>query len=142
MRREASTAEFKRWVESHSIEEIKIANSARRALRKRTDHKLAKTATRNIEDERLPKKGLTAYLAFSSARQNSGDFKHIALTDRAKLIAEEWKALDVEEKEVSLQPVSRERSSNHEQNADNAHCRNTTSLPKQTRSAMNLRNRL
>lgn len=110
MRREASTAEFKRWVESHSIEEIKIANSARRALRKRTDHKLAKTATRNIEDERLPKKGLTAYLAFSSARQHSGDFKNIALTDRAKLIAEEWKALDAEEKEVSLQLVSREKA--------------------------------
>ncbi|GAB7325128.1 hypothetical protein MBLNU13_g09211t1 [Cladosporium sp. NU13] len=98
VRREDSAAEFKRWVESHSIAEIKLANNARRALN-RKDPKLSRTATRHIQDERLPKKGVTAYLAFSSSRQTSGDFKHIAVTDRSKLIAEEWKALDAEEKE-------------------------------------------
>jgi len=62
------------------------------------------------------------------------------LPERAKLIAEEWKALDAEEKEVSLLACL-ERRFNHEQNADSAHYRNTKSFPKKTSSAMHLRKR-
>lgn len=57
--------------------------------------------TRHIEDHRMPKGRLNAYLIFFAARQKSGDFRNIAATERTKLTGQEWKALSTDEKEVS-----------------------------------------
>jgi hypothetical protein len=54
----------------------------------------------------MPKKYLSSYLIFSASRQESGDFKNIAVPERAKLIGQEWKALTQEEKEVRLLGVA------------------------------------
>lgn len=97
--KEASQAELKRWVESHSIAEIKLANTARRALHRRLGSKRSSPLTRLIEDERLPKRACSGYIFFSNSRQASGDFKHIAVRERAKLIGQEWNAMSAEEKE-------------------------------------------
>lgn len=98
--REAAAADYKRWVESHSPEEIKLANSARKKLRKVDDKKSPKKWSA-IEDERLAKRPVTSYVHFSISRQASGDFNNIKIGERAKLISQEWKALDAEEKQVS-----------------------------------------
>ncbi|KAM0723180.1 hypothetical protein Q7P37_001380 [Cladosporium fusiforme] len=73
--KEKSVAEYKRWVESHSVEEIAVANTARRALRRQTDKKGQNSKYPEIEDERQVKKAATAYIQFYTSRQASGDFK-------------------------------------------------------------------
>jgi hypothetical protein len=101
--KDAAFAEYKRWVESHSVEEIKAANSARRALRSREAlPKNGKTKWLDIKDERRAKQPMTAYLFFLSSRHASGDFKGITVADRTKLMAQEWKSLSEEERSVRL----------------------------------------
>jgi hypothetical protein len=53
-----------------------------------------------IKDERQVKRATTSFVQFSISRQASGDFKHIAVSERAKLLSQEWKALSDEEKQV------------------------------------------
>ncbi|KAI7517973.1 hypothetical protein KC331_g21447, partial [Hortaea werneckii] len=97
--REAKQAEYKRWVESHSVEEIRIANLARATLRRKAQlEKGQRTKWPAIQDERHVKRPMTAYFHFLTNRQASGDFRNIAIIERTKLIAQEWKALSEEEK--------------------------------------------
>ena len=55
-----------------------------------------------LVDERRPIRPGGAFIQFSVNRQSSGDFRNISAPERAKLISQEWKALDAEEKKVSL----------------------------------------
>jgi hypothetical protein len=99
--KDAALAEYKRWVESHSVEEIKTANAARKALRLRESlPKNGKSKWLDIKDERRAKQPMTSYLYFLVSRHASGDFKGISVADRTKLIAQEWKSLSEEEKSV------------------------------------------
>ncbi|KAK4506682.1 hypothetical protein PRZ48_000415 [Zasmidium cellare] len=98
---EECQAEYKKWVESHSADEIQQANSARGTLRR----KLEKDRPRNaqskwlpIHDERAVKRPVPPYTQFTMNRNASGDFKGIALAERSKLISQEWKALSEQEK--------------------------------------------
>lgn len=100
--RERRQAEYKRWVESHSPEEIEIANRARYTLRLRSQKKQGRHSKwPAIQDERQVKRPLSAYLQFSINRHKSGDFTNISTTERAKLIGKEWRELDQSEKDVS-----------------------------------------
>jgi hypothetical protein len=99
--KDAALAEYKRWVEAHSVEEIKAANTVRRILRMREGlPKQGKSKWLNIKDERQTARPMSAFLFFVVARHASGDFKGIIPSDRTKLIAQEWKALSEEEKSV------------------------------------------
>ena len=99
---QAKQAEYKRWVESHTPDQIQEANSARRQLRRKYPTAKGKAAKwPAIHDERAVKLPLSAYQQFVSNRLNSGDFKNIPPVERMKLIAQEWNALNVSEKEVS-----------------------------------------
>lgn len=94
-------AEYKRWVESHSVEEITIANTARRTLRRRfPSEKGTQKKWVAIQDERLVKKAVSPWVQFMVTRLSSPDFKHIVVNERMKLISQEWKALDESEKQV------------------------------------------
>jgi hypothetical protein len=53
-----------------------------------------------IKDERQVKRAANAFVQFSVSRQASGDFKHMKVGDRQKLIGQEWKALSEEEQQV------------------------------------------
>lgn len=53
-----------------------------------------------IKDERLVKRPATQFIQFSVNRQASGDFKNIPISERMKLISQEWKALNAGEKKV------------------------------------------
>ncbi|KAK0250465.1 hypothetical protein LTS09_014469 [Friedmanniomyces endolithicus] len=88
-------AEFLRWVESHPRETIRAANSARLHLRRLTKKIYGWP---QIHDERAVKQVRSPYIMFNIARNASGDFKSIAIPDRAKLIAKEWAALSEGEK--------------------------------------------
>ncbi|KAF2798644.1 hypothetical protein K505DRAFT_346420 [Melanomma pulvis-pyrius CBS 109.77] len=95
-------AAYKDWVESHTPEEIRVANRARATIRRR--HKAAggKTVpahTVKIHDEREVKAPRLPFLRFSIERRATGDFKNIAIPDASKLIGKEWHALTESEKQ-------------------------------------------
>lgn len=98
----AKRAEYQAWVNSHTPEQIRIANNARAQLRKKlggTNEKRKQHAhTAKIHDERHVKKPSSAYILFSKERWASGDLKGITATESAKLIGNEWKALSASEK--------------------------------------------
>lgn len=98
-----SQAEYKKWVESHSADEIQRANNARASLRRKLEKELPKGKRSKwlpIHDERAVKRPLNRYAQFSTNRHASGDFKNISLAERGRLIAQEWKALSDQEKQV------------------------------------------
>lgn len=97
---EAAAAEYKRWISSHSPNEIRLANLARAQLRRQYPTQKGKWA--ELSDERRPKRPTTAYLNFGIDRQSSGDFANIKVTERSKLISQEWKALSQNEKDVRV----------------------------------------
>lgn len=95
-------AAYKSWVSQHSPLAIKIANDARRALNK--EAKAGKGKVKSIQlikDDRLVKQSPSAFIYFNSERRASGDFKHMAFAEAARLAAKEWKALSASEKKVS-----------------------------------------
>lgn len=91
-------------MESHTPDQIRIANNARNLLRRKLAGKLKNKAkpthTQLIVDERQVKRPQSAWVFFFAERQASPDFKGISPAERAKLIAREWKALSADEKTV------------------------------------------
>lgn len=96
-------AQYKKWVESHSADEIQQANVARRALRRKLEQdrpKRTRSKWPPIHDERAVKRPSNPFAQFVMNRNASGDFKGITLPERGKLIGQEWKALSDLEKSV------------------------------------------
>lgn len=98
--KEKSAAAYKRWVESHTVEEISIANTARRALNRL--HAAGKIRFKYplISDERSVKRPMTAWNQYFTSRMGSSDFSNVANNERASHVSQEWKALDESEKKV------------------------------------------
>ena len=73
-RNEARLAEYNAWVKSHTPEEIRLANNARKQLRRKLADKgkKAPALTRLIEDDRLPKRPISPYTIFFAERQATG----------------------------------------------------------------------
>ncbi|KAG4442772.1 hypothetical protein IFR05_001789 [Cadophora sp. M221] len=93
-------AAFKKWVESYTPDQIRLANNARRALRL-----LAKNGKRTkslppIEDERQPKRPANGWALYVGHRWATGDFKGIKLSDAATLIKKDWDALPPSERQT------------------------------------------
>ncbi len=103
---QAKRAEYQAWIRSHTPDEIRIANNARRALRRKMGGTLKSRKypayTAKLLDDRQAKAPLTPYVIFTKARWASGDFKGIKASDVAKLVAKEWKALSASEKKVRI----------------------------------------
>ena len=80
-----------------------MANIARAYLRRKyKEDKVGKGQRwKKLEDDRLPLLPRSAFFRFAHDRRESGDFKNIPLTEGAKLIGQEWKALSASEKKVS-----------------------------------------
>lgn len=62
-----------------------------------------------LEDDRLVKRPVTPYILFSKERYASGDFEKMGISEPAKLIAREWKALDASAKKVSFSCLNKNR---------------------------------
>ncbi|QDS74335.1 hypothetical protein FKW77_004505 [Venturia effusa] len=113
----ANEKAYSAWVNSHTPEQIRVANAARNLLKRRlaagaySTRKGMKGLIKKIKDERQPKRPMSAYLAFSMDRRASGDFKNITLLESAKLITDEWKALSPAEtkKYTDLQEANKAR---------------------------------
>jgi hypothetical protein len=94
------------WVNSHTPEQIRLANNARSLLKRRAAAAAPGTkrgirSLNKIRDERQVKRGQSGYLTFALERRESGDYKNIKLSESSKLISEEWKALSAGQKKVS-----------------------------------------
>ncbi|KAL9107999.1 MAG: hypothetical protein Q9227_007214 [Pyrenula ochraceoflavens] len=89
-RRQAS---YRKWLQSLSPEQIRVANQARGSLRTlaRKDGKGVKPSP--LRDERLVKSPSSAFLYFTKDRHASGDFRGVAVSEAAKLVGREWKGL-------------------------------------------------
>ncbi|KAF3049870.1 hypothetical protein E8E11_010228 [Didymella keratinophila] len=118
-RNEANIAEYHAWVKTHTVNEIRLANNARKLLRRKLAGKTKGTPayTKPIEDDRQVKLPTSAWNFFFAERQASPDFQGIAVPERAKLISAEWKALNASEKqrfqdqaEADKQRFTREKS--------------------------------
>jgi hypothetical protein len=99
----AKLAEYNAWIRSHTPEQIVAANNARSQLRiklkgKRKAGHPAHTA--KLIDDRHVKRPAGPYQCFFVERHLSGDLKGIAVTEAAKIIGAEWKALSAGEKKV------------------------------------------
>lgn len=109
-RREQEVA-YKKWISSHTPEQIRQANNARRVLNLRDNKKAAalgepKPAVRKynqIADDRQPKRFSTAFIMFCKDRWASGDLKGVSLPEASKLMSNEWKALSENAKKQYIQ---------------------------------------
>ncbi|KAJ5086453.1 hypothetical protein NUU61_007760 [Penicillium alfredii] len=101
-----NSAAYESWVKSHTPLQIKEANLARRQLAR-----LQKKVFRPLKDDRQVKQPLSAFIAYNTERNESGDFKHVKRTQVASRVAEEWKELTPSEKQryVDLAAEDRER---------------------------------
>jgi hypothetical protein len=94
--RDANGAAYKQWVESHTPEQIRVANNARLQLKlKDPIH-----TWRQIHDDRIPKRPSSPMLFFMKERHASGDFKGIGLAENSRLMSREWAALSPSERKV------------------------------------------
>ena len=96
----ANEAEYKQWVESHTAEQIRQAQAARRRLKQLVQKKKGSNAFSPIHDERQVKRPASPFNQFLSDRYASGDFKSIGFGETAKLITSEFRALSQSEKTV------------------------------------------
>ncbi|KAF7860753.1 hypothetical protein EAF04_008271 [Stromatinia cepivora] len=88
--RAANAIVYKYWVESHTPEEIRQANVARRHIRRLTK----KTSSpRLIKDDRAVKKPSAPMMFFVRERYQSGDFVGMKVSESIKRIAQEFKEL-------------------------------------------------
>ena len=93
----ANEAAHKKWVHSHTQDQIVAANRARGRLRH-----MANTTNRypTIIDDRHTKKPLSGFLLFSQEKRAAGHFDHMKVTEGAKLAGQDWRALSANEKKV------------------------------------------
>lgn len=96
-RTEEKEQAYKAWLQEHTPEQIRIANSARSKLRAKLSKGTHKWIA--LKDDRLVPTPRSAYILFSTDRHNSGDLKGIPLSEAGKLVGEEWKKLDESEKQ-------------------------------------------
>lgn len=86
----------------HSASDIAAINSARAKLRRLG---LGPKWGRRIKDARLPKKPMTSFVNFASARWKSGDWEGLSVQEGSKKASAEWKALSDAERAVCV-PLS------------------------------------
>ncbi|KAF2433924.1 hypothetical protein EJ08DRAFT_657631 [Tothia fuscella] len=104
--KDTNEAEYRAWINKHTAEQIRLANSARKTLQRRLKVKSPKGGKKfgrglsPLKDERQIRGPSSAYLKFSTERQKSGDFKHIKLGEASTLISKEWKEASPAEKKA------------------------------------------
>lgn len=87
-----NAANYKRWVESHSIADVAAANNARSRLRREFDVIIN---PRKITDERMPKRPLSGFAQYLKAKSAGTTGPAPA---RLKSLSEQWKTLSASEK--------------------------------------------
>ncbi|CEJ59018.1 hypothetical protein PMG11_07655 [Penicillium brasilianum] len=101
--RAANKASYEAWIQQYTPLQVKQANTARKHLRR-----LGYTKYLALQDERLAKSPITAYMWYLKERHDSGDFKHLHVKEAASRIASEWKSLTDSEKQPFLTKSERD----------------------------------
>ncbi|KAA8566858.1 hypothetical protein EYC84_009957 [Monilinia fructicola] len=86
----ANSIAHKKWVESHTPEEIRLANLARLRIRRLTNKV---SSPRIIKDDRAPKNRTLPLAIFVQERFRSGEFAGLKVTESVKRISDEYKEL-------------------------------------------------
>ncbi|OBT75240.1 hypothetical protein VF21_05659 [Pseudogymnoascus sp. 05NY08] len=105
----ANDASYEAWLASLSPQQIYDSNHAQQRLKQLGLIKQGKHL--KIDDPRIPKRPLPAYIHFVKERYTSGDFKGLSPVEAAKILAQEYKALSESEKKLyeTLAVAERER---------------------------------
>ncbi|KAK4250452.1 hypothetical protein C7999DRAFT_38526 [Corynascus novoguineensis] len=85
---------FRNWVDSHTVQEIREANLARQLLKR----KYSIQAGQTIHDPRYPKQAINGYAAYVKSRYHAPEFEGVKPNDRVVRIGAEWRALSPEER--------------------------------------------
>jgi len=94
---------YKQWVESHTPDQIRLANIARRALRKKGFQGRKGFGRLDIiEDSRMPTRNRNSFVYFIQDRQASGDFKGLRSADAVKLLGKEWAGMSADQQKASI----------------------------------------
>ncbi|KAI9862580.1 MAG: hypothetical protein M1813_004432 [Trichoglossum hirsutum] len=86
---------YKKWLESHTPEQIRTANKARASLRRRSP---GHRAFPKLKDERLVPRPLTSFMLFARERRASEDLGHLKATEVGALMGKQWRELPENEK--------------------------------------------
>ncbi|KFY10759.1 hypothetical protein V492_04862 [Pseudogymnoascus sp. VKM F-4246] len=89
-------ASYESWLSSLSPQQIYESNHAQQRLKQLGLIRSGKHL--KIDDPRIPKRPLTAYILFVKERYTSGDFKGISSMEAAKILTQEYKGLSESEK--------------------------------------------
>jgi len=92
----ANEIALKQWIESHTPEQIRIANNARSQLKTKDP----RGTWVHIQDDRQPKQPRQALNFFTKERHASGDLKGISLSETGRLLAREWNALSASDRKA------------------------------------------
>ena len=96
------------WINSYTPEEIKKANLARGRLRRifASRSRGLPFQTQRIDDDRLPKRPVSAWVTFLTEKYASGAYNGTKVSESSKSIANEWKAMTAAEKQVGVLSAS------------------------------------
>jgi hypothetical protein len=92
----ANKLALKKWVESHTPDQIRVANNARKQLKR----KLTARKYPLIPDDRAPKHPTNAMIYYMKEKHASGDLKGLKISETASLLSQEWKNLSASERKV------------------------------------------
>ncbi|KAI0594476.1 hypothetical protein F4775DRAFT_596259 [Biscogniauxia sp. FL1348] len=104
----SNEAAYKKWVNSHTVDEIRLAVNARRLLKSKFNYP-PKSPIKTIHDERQPKRPVTAYILFAKAKWQSGGVDASkSMPEVSREISQEWKTLTEEARKPYLELASAE----------------------------------
>lgn len=86
-------SEYKKWIDSHKPEEIRLANNARNLLKKKASPSKRTSKYQLLQDPRIPKQPRNAWTLFGKERWSSGDLKGMSVVEGTRLVIKEWKEL-------------------------------------------------
>ncbi|KAI5926853.1 hypothetical protein F4810DRAFT_653822 [Camillea tinctor] len=96
-----NAANYKAWVNSLSVDEVRTANNARKLLKSKFQYPTKQLKL--IHDDRQPKRPLTAFILFTKEKWNSGAVDPSKpLLETTRGIADEWKSLSPEARKPYL----------------------------------------
>lgn len=85
----------KKWVLSKTPSQIITINAARRSLTRLRGKHISL-----IEDERIPKRPIGAYMLYSEEQRTTGNWAGLSAKDIVSKVGEGWRALSESEKKV------------------------------------------
>ncbi|KAI1489732.1 hypothetical protein F5X96DRAFT_670398 [Biscogniauxia mediterranea] len=98
----SNDAAYKAWVNNHTVDEIRLANNARRLLKTKFTYP-PKAPLKIIHDERQPKRPTTAYILFAKSKWGSGTVDSSkGMPEVSRALGQEWKSLSEEARKPYL----------------------------------------